>query len=266
MIINNLEIRQSSQYFCLPSNGLVTYIKILFFCGSVAIGLLTHNAMACFLAFLLLILWDRHFTVSVMLITPLIETILIIYTGISITKMLVVVFIFLFLIELLASNGFHFDIRTFVLFAYVLVITTGLFNGLLTGKYLASTIWDGNILGEFLIHQLPKIAFALILYCYLRFKGVKFFLKNLKLAFFSLSFALIVTSWYFITMGNTQASWYAITRFLFLNADPNEFAGIIASLSVFPLFLCLSTDSTTSFLGGDDKLSISCLQYFSNSF
>lgn len=239
--------------------GFLSTLKILGYGAAIALGLLTKNPVATFFALAFLVLWDRKLILPVLLITPLIETVLIVQTGLTVTKLLSVFFIALFVSELVFSNKFNLDGKTLSLLAFLIVVSIGSVNALLTGEYLMSELWDGDILGEFLIVQAPKVIFAMLLYQYFRSKGMRFLFDSLNTSVYSLSLALIIIGIYFFTIGNESITWWNVaTRLKFEGADPNEFSGMFVALGIFPLYLCLVDKSRIGLLIGSGSFLIVC--------
>lgn len=239
--------------------GFRSSLIIFAYCGIILLSLFTRNPVVSFLTFSLVVLWDRKLILPVMLITPLIETVLIVQTGLTVTKLLSIFFIAIFVFELVHLNKFQLDGKTLSLLAFLIVASIGSANALLIGEYLISELWDGNILGDFLIVQVPKIVFAMLLYQYYRSKGFRFLFYSLKTSVYSLSIALIIIGIYFITIGNESISWWNVaTRLNFEGADPNEFSGMLVALGIFPLYLCLVDKSRMGLFLGLGSFVIVC--------
>jgi len=71
---------------------------------AVGIALLTKNAYIPFVVFTGLFMIDRRFFVSSILITPIIETVLIVAEGITLTKLQAIFFIFIFYLLILLDS------------------------------------------------------------------------------------------------------------------------------------------------------------------
>lgn len=233
---------------------------VLFF-FAVEISLFTQNAIVPFVVFTGLVLLDWNFFLSVILITPLIETVLIIAEGITLTKLLAIFFIFWFFLDLVKRNSFSFDKRFRFLFLYLLITVAGLFNAILFGDFMVLIGWNYElVLQENFIAIFPKIVFALMMYLYIKNKGVSFLLYNLRLASRVIPLSLIIVAIYFITVGNESSNWWNVTtRLTFKGADPNEFSALFLALGVFSFYLIfISKSKLWLFLG---SISISMIFY-----
>lgn len=212
--------------------------KILLFSVAVGIALLTKNAYIPFVAFTGLFIIDRRFFVSSILITPIIETVLIVAEGFTLTKLQAIFFIFIFSVELLRRNRFSIDKRSRYLVMYFFVTLFGLVNAFLFGEFWVLIGWNYNqVIRENFISVFPKIIFTLVMYMYIKDKGKSFLIENLKLATKVIPLSLIIVSIYFITIGNASSNWWNVaTRLTFQGADPNEFSAIFLTLGVFSIY------------------------------
>jgi len=218
----------------------------------VGISLFTQNAIVPFVVFTGLVLLDRSFFLSVILLTPLIETVLIVAEGITLTKLLAMFFTLWFFINLVKRNSFSFDKRFRYLFLYLLVVVAGLFNAILFGDFMALIDWNyGLVLRENFITILPKIVFSIMMYLYIKSKGVSFLLDNLRLALGVIPLSLIIVAIYFITIGNESSNWWnVVIRLTFKGADPNEFSGLFLALGIFSFYLIFLSKSRAWVLVG----------------
>jgi len=212
--------------------------------SAVAISLLTRNGLIGFVLFSGLVLFDRRLLISVLVVTPLIETVLIVQTGLTATRLIAAFFSAWFSIELLVQNRFPIDKRLLPILVYMIVSTAGLANALITGDFFISVYWEGALLEDFLKSNLPKLIFVVLLYLYIKSKGISFLLENLRVSTVSISSVLLIITIYFRTVGFEASTWGNVaTRLSFTGADPNDFACFFATLGVFPLTLYLFTRS-----------------------
>lgn len=210
------------------------------FASAVAISLLTRNGLIGFVLFSGLFLFDRRLLISVLVVTPLIETVLIAQTGLTATKLIAAFLSAWFSVELLVQNRFQIDKRLLPIFVFMIVSIAGLSNALITGDFFISVYWEGALLGHFLKSDLPKLIFVVLLYLYIKSKGISFLLENLRVSTVSISSILLIIAIYFRSVGFETSTWWNVaTRLSFTGADPNEFAGIFVALGVFPLTLYL---------------------------
>lgn len=212
--------------------------KILLFSVAVGIALLTKNAYIPFVVFTGLFMIDRRFFVSSILITPIVETVLIVAEGFTLTKLQAIFFIFIFSVELLRRNRFSIDKRSRYLVMYFFVALFGLVNAFLFGEFWVLISWNYNqVIRESFISVFPKIIFTLVMYIYIKDKGKSFLIENLKLATKVIPLSLIIVSIYFITIGSTSTDWWnVVTRLTFQGTDPNEFSAIFLTLGVFSIY------------------------------
>lgn len=217
---------------------MVDNSKILLFSVAVGIALLTKNAYIPFVVFTGLFMIDRRFFVSSILITPIVETVLIVAEGFTLTKLQAIFFIFIFSVELLRRNRFSIDKRSRYLVMYFFVALFGLVNAFLFGEFWVLIGWDYNqVIRENFISVFPKIIFAIVMYMYIKEKGKSHLIENLKLATKVIPLSLIIVSIYFMTIGNVSSNWWSVaTRLTFQGADPNEFSVIFLTLGVFSIY------------------------------
>jgi len=218
--------------------SLIDNSKILLFSVAIVIALLTKNAFVPFVVFTGLFLIDRRFFISSILITPIIETVLIVAEGITLTKIQAIFFILFFSVELLRRNKFSIDKRSRYLVMYFFVTLFGLVNAFLFGEFWALIGWNYNqVIRENFISVFPKIIFAFVMYMYIKEKGKSYLIENLRLATRVIPLSLIIVSIYFMTIGNVSSDWWnVVTRLTFQGADPNEFSAIFLALGVFSIY------------------------------
>lgn len=227
------------------------YVSFALFLLIIIYALKTNDTLLIFFLFSFLLLWDRRFVISVLLITPIIESVLIAGQGVTVTKLLVIICSFLFFVESFSFRRLYFDQNCFVLFFFLLITILGILNAYLTGEYLTTAdIYSQDFIIEFTLTAFAKIAFTLLIYMYFKFKGIGFFYKNLFLGLYSISSALIIICVYFIEKGYSSGYWWgAAVRLSFEGADPNYFSGMLVALAVFPLSLCLTSSRKNLVLG-----------------
>lgn len=236
----------------LINNNQKKIFSYTFFVLIIIFALKVNNAFLTFLLFSIALLWDKCLLISILLITPVIETVLVLQQGLTVTKLLIPVFSFLFLIESLSFKNQQFDKNCSALCFFALITFLGVFNSVVTGDYINfAGFHEKHVFNEFFSVSLSKIIFTLMLYLYFKFKGAEFLYKNLILGIYSISSALILICIYFILKDNSIGSWWGIAvRLSFEGADPNEFSGMLSALAVFPLTLCLTTFSKKYFFLG----------------
>ena len=200
-------------------------------------GLLINNTVLTFLAFILLFLFYKNSFLSIILLTPLVETVLIVTEGLTITKMLAFFFIFLFIFSIIQNNIIA-DKRFALLFAYLLIIIVGLFNAISFGDFLAFINWDYESILSYNLSNIPKIVFGMGMLLFIRNEGYQFLKENLMHATKLIPISLIVISIYFITTGYEASSWWNLgLRMTFKGADTNEFSAILIALGAFSFYL-----------------------------
>ena len=175
--------------------------------------------------------------------TPLVETVLIVTEGLTITKMLAFFFIFLFIFSII-QNNIIVDKRVALLFAYLLVTIVGLFNAISFGEFLAFINWDYESILSDNLSNIPKVMFGMGMLLFIRNEGYQFLKENLMHATKLIPISLIVISIYFITTGYEASSWWNLgLRMTFKGADPNEFSAILITLGAFSFYLVLKSVS-----------------------
>ena len=206
-------------------------------------GLLMNNAVVTSLAFILLFFFYKNSFLSIILLTPLVETVLIVTEGLTITKMLAFFFIFLFIFSII-QNNIIVDKRVALLFAYLLVTIVGLFNAISFGEFLAFINWDYESILSDNLSNIPKVMFGMGMLLFIRNEGYQFLKENLMHATKLIPISLIVISIYFITTGYEASSWWNLgLRMTFKGADPNEFSAILITLGAFSFYLVLKSVS-----------------------
>ena len=221
----------------------IDFIKALFFLFIVIQALIFNNAFITFGLFILLFFLEKKYLLSIILVSPIIETILIVVEGVTITKLLVIFYTFYFLYVIVKENAVIIDKKSWILLVYLFIVIFGLFNAITFGPFLSLVDWDYNaIINENFISYIPKILFSILLYSYIKIKGYNYLRDNLRYLAVLISIALIIIAVFFITISNESSNWWNVARrFTFKGADPNNFASILSSLSIFPLYLILKS-------------------------
>jgi O-antigen ligase len=213
-------------------------LKFVFFSLAVLITVAVQSVYVSTFLFSLLIFWDRRFILSVLFFIPTIETLVIATEGLTVTKLLAVLIGMYFLIYLLFDQPlFDKDSGLLVCFIGLLLFSTA-YSVLDFRPDLAY-----SELFNFLLTVLPKLLFAVFLYLFFKKRGKGFLKKNLLYALNTIPVGLIILTIYFIFWGYTEINWYNIvTRKVIEGTDPNEFGGMLAALSVFPLYNVMKRD------------------------
>ena len=232
-----------SQYYTKKTQIFIPLLKIIAFEVIIVQGLLINNSVVTFFAFILFFLFYKNSFLSIILLTPLVETVLIATEGLTITKMLAIFFILLFIFSTI-QNNIIIDKRSAFLFAYLLIAILGLFNAISFGDFLALINWDYESILSENFSDISKIVFAMGMFLFIRNEGYQFLKKNLMLATKLIPISNIVVSIYFITTGHETENWWNIgLRMSFKGADPNEFSAILIALGVFSFYLVFKSIS-----------------------
>jgi len=230
---------ENSQYHnhTKKTQNFIPLLKMIAFEIIIVQGLVINNAVVTFFAFILLFLFYKNSFLSIILLTPLVETVLIVTEGLTITKMLAFFFIFLFIFSII-QNNIIVDKRVALLFAYLLVTIVGLFNAISFGEFLAFINWDYESILSDNLSNIPKVMFGMGMLLFIRNEGYQFLKENLMHATKLIPISLIVISIYFITTGYEASSWWNLgLRMTFKGADPNEFSAILIALGAFSFYL-----------------------------
>lgn len=224
-------------------------VEILYFTFAIIISLFSKNSIIAFILFSSLILINKSFILAILLVIPLIETILILSEGFTITKFISFFLLWLFIVELIHKNNFIFDKRVLYLFLFILCVIIGVFNAIISMHFGTIIEWNYNyIINENFLANIPKVIFALILYMYLSSKGKDFLMESLKKITELIPLFLIIISLYFIFIGHETGNWWnIITRYTFEKSDPNEFASMLSAFSVVILYNLFYSKSKFSF-------------------
>jgi len=236
---------ENSQYHnhTKKTQNFIPLLKMIAFEIIIVQGLVINNAVVTFFAFILLFLFYKNSFLSIILLTPLVETVLIVTEGLTITKMLAFFFIFLFIFSII-QNNIIVDKRVALLFAYLLVTIVGLFNAISFGEFLAFINWDYESILSDNLSNIPKVMFGMGMLLFIRNEGYQFLKENLMHATKLIPISLIVISIYFITTGYEASSWWNLgLRMTFKGADPNEFSAILITLGAFSFYLVLKSVS-----------------------
>ena len=206
--------------------------KIALFSVAVGLSVFLRSAYLSFTLFTLLIVWDRRFIIPALLITPSIETVLVATEGLTITKLLagfLAIYLSLFIITK-KRNLWDRNCNLLLIFIVIVIL------GSLIPLYHPPLIDFDTSVSFFIKTGLPKILFVIIILLYLKQKGKSYYIESLHISLYTISISLIIILAYFIFFEYDSITWrIATTRLTFKGADPNEFAGIISSLSVFTL-------------------------------
>ena len=87
------------------------------------------SAIFSFFLFILLVFWDRRFILPILLITPVIETILIVAEGLTVTKLLAAFLVVYFIVGLILKKGTRVDKNTMWLLSFLLMAVLGMLVG-----------------------------------------------------------------------------------------------------------------------------------------
>lgn len=224
--------------------------KILFFLITYTIAILTKNPLILFLAMVLLTLNDKRFILPYLLTAPLVETILVAIAGVTITKLLVIYLVIYFVFYLLMSNQIIFmNYKSFSLILYFIVVIYGMINSIYITKNPLVYGNSTSVFIETMYKHLPMIIFAFLIYQFFINQKQKFIFDSLYISIYTISFYLIIVVIYFLTIGNESLGFGLTTRLTFLGNDPNNFSGMISSLSVFPLYLLFYNKKSRFWLG-----------------
>lgn len=222
-------------------------LKVLIFGLAVVLAVSIKSVFFSFGFFVLLIIWDKKFIIPSLLITPVIETILIVAeANITVTKLLAAFIIIYFLLHTTLNKTFYWDknIGWLIVFLGITIMGTAIGLYSLNPHLTSETIYYN------LINVFPKIIFVYFLFNFLLIKGKIFFFESILLTTYAITLALIIVLVYFVFFKFSEIEWgLTLTRLTFEDADPNEFAGIILALGTFSFFLMFSEKSkyTTSF-------------------
>ena len=244
--------------------NLIMSFKIIIFLLIVLQGLILNNTIMTFIGFIFIFFLEKRFLLSIILLTPIIETVLFVGDVITITMIIAIFFGFYFLYVIIKENAKIIDKRSSLLFAYLFIIIIGLFNAIAFGEFLPFINWNyKKILREHLISFIPKILFTFLLYSYIKAKGYNYLRDNLRYACFLITGALIIISSYFITIGNEAFIPGAVNlRLALKGADPNSFASILAAIGIFPLYLILKGKTKAEVVIGIISTVLVCYSIF----
>ena len=232
----------------LKQEAMIGSSKLLFeiicFCFAVFTILMANNVFLSIALLVPFLLLKDRFTVSLLVVLPVIETAQMITTDVTITKIISIFLGLIFLTEIIVQGKFFFD-RGFVylLFVFSMVIL-GLFIALTSMNFGPMIDWNYEAVISENLASISILLFTAVFYLLIRTIDLPFVVKNLSVASKSISISIITITVYFVTHGNMSFKWSStITRLSFTNADPNNYASMLAILSVFALYLIYSPNS-----------------------
>lgn len=254
MINQMFSSNRTSRSFGWPDS-----IKISAFALILLLSLFTKNAIASLSLFSILIFLDRKYIIPLMLLTPLVETILLVKEGFTITRFVAIMFAGIFSLDLMIHKKIYYNKSIIALFMlYIIITIVGLLNSIAFGEYVVSVDWnDWAVVSAYLKAGLPKILISIMLYLYFSKIGLGDVLKILNVTVYTITISIILVSGYFIFYGNTGSLWYDLVRTTFQDADPNEYSCMIVGLSCFPMYLLLAGKNIIDYLLGFSSISIS---------
>lgn len=234
--------------FLLKPKTLTDSSKLLFeiicFCFAIFAILMANNvffSIALIVPFLFL--RDR-FTVSLLAVLPVVETVQIVTTGLTITKLISIFLGIIFAMEIITQDKFFFDRGFVYLLSFFSTIILGILITLTSMNFGPLIDWNYAAVISENLAPISILLFTVVFYLFIRARGLPFVVKNLSVASKSISISIIIITVYFVTRGNASSNWWnIITRLSFKNADPNEYASLISILSVFTLYLIYSPNS-----------------------
>lgn len=216
-----------------PKEGLVT-IGLYVICLSITIAAKFWGAALCCFFYLLLFTKEKCI-LPVLFTIPIVETVLEVASGITITKIIGALLLMFFLVQLLRVQTIRFDKNTIFLSLFFATILIGFANAMFIGEYHgvpggdAKTILAENVKGVF-----PLMLFAIVFYQYLLMLPLPIFEYGIYALKNAIPIGVAIVSMYFLTHPQIVGSWYnVVLRLSFQHADPNEFAVMLAALSVF---------------------------------
>lgn len=220
----------------------------------VVVATLLQSSIVSFVLFSLLILWDDRFIIPSILITPAIETILVLSDGITVTKLLmglVMVCLLRYLYRCRKQRILDLSPESLLLVGFMGIVFVGALKGTFpretyefvdraphhSSEMTRALLWNSEVV-------FPKIIIAFCIYWFLKMKGYSFFVDSLRLSAPSIAWALIAVTGYFTMAGSSESLSYGVRRMSFEGADPNEFSAIISALSAFAVYLVFARQST----------------------
>ena len=218
--------------------------EIICFCFAVFAILIANNVFfSIALTIPFLFLRDR-FTVSLLAVLPVIKTVQIVTTGLTIIKLISIFFGIIFVTEIIVQDKFFFDHGFVYLLSFFSTVMLGFLIALTSMNFGPIIDWNYAAVITENLAPIFILLFTAVFYLFIRARGLPFVVKNLSVASKSISISIIIITVYFVTRGNTSSNWWnVITRLSFKNADPNEYASLLSILSVFALHLVYSSNS-----------------------
>ncbi len=206
-------------------------ISIVFF-SLFTLLILEIPILSIFIIICVLIYNPRLF-IFFLLILPSVETTAVIYSGVTISKILFLFSIIYFTISVLGFRVRNLAIKKL---NYLIII----FFALIVGSFIAISnepTLTNQILNEIWISNFPKvILFFLIINFYLK-KGSKFFYESFNYLLLNLTLFLPLLYYNFST-NFEDYNWFNLTtRKYFAGSDPNELTIILSSYLPFLIFL-----------------------------
>lgn len=231
MSLIQTEHKKSASTSFLKKGDWKKYILLIL---GLTLGLATRTPILTLFLFFVLIIWDSRFLFTILLFSPVVDTILVVSEGVTLTKILAISLGGYFLFYLF-TNKSVLPRKIALLFPFFIFLT---FLATLYAIMDPNNMVSKNSFTDYMTKILPRLLFGFILYLFLLKKGSTFIKNNISVATVGISLSLIVTTVYFIGWGYQETDWWnVVTRKSFEGADPNEFGAMLVAMSIFSLFL-----------------------------
>lgn len=227
-----------------------TKLKIFIFLVSCIISIFFKNTWVAVITLGCFILVDQRFIIPAILIFPVIENILLVKEGITITKITVILLVATFLLDLAKKRKIVCDKKMISLFVFFFVVFYGFFNSIYFADNPFVLLNYTSIIFENIIIYIPRILFVILLYQFLVKKELSFLKQSFQISKWVISFFLIIILVYFSTVGSRKEVWWHLTRLTLESTDPNEFSCMLIALSVFPQYMLFKSKSKMDFICG----------------
>ena len=217
----------------------LTKIEILFFLVLIVASFLTQSIIVLFVGALLLIIFDKRFIVSFLLITPIFENLFIVTKNLSITKMIVIFIILLFGFKLISLRRLKINKYVTLIFIFLILLVWGLANAC-NNDIISLKLQNSNLFLENFLNYFPKILFAFLLFEFFSVNDdlQKLLFQNLTFSLLLIPLFLLLVTIYFVFFQRETVG-FSVVYFTLPKTPHGEFTAILASLTPYCWYLIL---------------------------
>lgn len=215
------------------------HINVIFFSILLFISLYLKSTLFAFIVLFFFYIYQKHYLLPILIFTPIIETVLVATQGVTISKIVIIIFSLSIIIQIYKDNAIYkIDYFTSLVYIFLFIVfcsvfTAGIFSQ--DEKTLKTLVYNINSI-------FPKIIICLLLYKFYIIKGVNYFIESIKFSGITIPYILISINIYFIFFSSNEIEWgITVIRRTLEGSDPNEFASLLVILCIFSFFNIISS-------------------------